>query len=71
MEQKDNDYLEDESIHEIFRAMHTIKGISGMMMFDEITKMAHKLEDVLFYLRENVKSREIQKKIHMELKNQQ
>lgn len=67
MEQKDNDYLEDESIHEIFRAMHTIKGISGMMMFDEITKMAHKLEDVLFYLRENSVTRDTKKKTHIEL----
>ena len=29
--------------------MHTIKGSSGIMMFDDIMKLAHKLEDVLFY----------------------
>lgn len=52
LEQKDREYFEEESIHEMFRAMHTIKGISAMMMFDEITRTAHKLEDVFFYLRE-------------------
>ena len=52
LEQKDREYFEEESIHEMFRAMHTIKGISGMMMFDEITRVSHKVEDVFFYLRE-------------------
>jgi len=33
--------------------MHTIKGSSGVMMFDQITAIAHKLEDVFFYLRES------------------
>lgn len=53
MEQKDADGFDEESINEIFRTMHTIKGSSGIMMFDEITKVAHKLEDVFFYLRES------------------
>ena len=52
LEEKDKEYFEEESIHEVFRAVHTIKGISAMMMFDEITMIAHKLEDVFFYLRE-------------------
>ena len=52
LEEKDKEGFEEESIHEIFRAMHTIKGISGMMMYDEITKISHKLEDVLDYVRE-------------------
>jgi two-component system chemotaxis sensor kinase CheA len=33
--------------------MHTIKGSSGIMMFDNITAISHKLEDVFFYLRES------------------
>lgn len=53
LEQKDEDYFDDDSINEIFRTMHTIKGSSGIMMFDDITKIAHKLEDVFFYLRES------------------
>lgn len=53
MEQKDADGFDEDSINEIFRTMHTIKGSSGIMMFDEITKVAHKLEDIFFYLRES------------------
>ena len=53
LEQKDEDCFDDDSINEIFRAMHTIKGSSGVMMFDEITKISHKLEDVFYYLRES------------------
>ena len=52
LQQKDNPCFEKESIHEIFRSIHTIKGISAMMMYDEITKISHKLEDVLGYFRE-------------------
>ena len=52
LEQKDKLCFERESIREIFRAIHTIKGISAMMMYDEITKISHKLEDVLGYFRE-------------------
>lgn len=52
LQQKDNTCFEKESIHEIFRSIHTIKGISAMMMYDEITKISHKLEDVLDYFRE-------------------
>lgn len=53
LEQKDEDSFDEESINEIFRTMHTIKGSSGVMMFDEITKISHKLEDVFYYLRES------------------
>ena len=53
MDQKDADGFDEDSINEIFRIMHTIKGSSGIMMFDEITKVAHKLEDVFYYLRES------------------
>lgn len=53
LEQRDAEGFDDDAINEIFRAMHTIKGSSGMMMFDEITAVSHKLEDVFFYLRES------------------
>ena len=53
LEQKDEECFDEDSINEIFRTMHTIKGSSGIMMFDEITKISHKLEDVFFYLRES------------------
>lgn len=53
LDQKDADSFDEDSINEIFRTMHTIKGSSGIMMFDNITAIAHKLEDVFFYLRES------------------
>ena len=53
LEQKDEECFDEDSINEIFRTMHTIKGSSGVMMFDEITKISHKLEDVFYYLRES------------------
>ena len=53
LEQKDADSFDEDSINEIFRTMHTIKGSSGIMMFDEITKVSHKLEDIFYFLRES------------------
>ena len=53
LEQKDADCFDEDSINEIFRTTHTIKGSSGIMMFDNITAIAHKLEDVFYYLRES------------------
>ena len=53
LEQKDEACFDEDGINEIFRAMHTIKGSSGVMMFDEITRISHKLEDVFYYLRES------------------
>ncbi|HEX2927858.1 MAG TPA: chemotaxis protein CheA [Ruminiclostridium sp.] len=41
-----------EIINEIFRIMHTIKGSSAMMVFNEISTLAHALEDLFFYIRE-------------------
>lgn len=45
--------LQDEDINEIFRIMHTIKGSSAMMMFNNISVLAHSLEDLFFFIREN------------------
>ena len=53
LEQKDADSFDEEAINEIFRTMHTIKGSSGIMMFDDITEVSHKLEDIFFYIRES------------------
>ena len=53
LEQKDADGFDEESMNEIFRTMHTIKGSSGVMMFEDITALSHKLEDVFYYLRES------------------
>lgn len=53
LEQKDEECFDEDSINEIFRTMHTIKGSSGIMMFDNITAISHKLEDVFYYLRES------------------
>lgn len=53
LERKDADCFGESDINEFFRAMHTIKGSSGIMMYDGITKVAHKLEDVFYYLRES------------------
>ena len=53
LEQKDEDCFDEDAINEIFRTMHTIKGSSGVMMFDDITAVAHKLEDIFYVLRED------------------
>ena len=53
LDQKDAECFDEDSINEIFRTMHTIKGSSGIMMFDNITAVSHKLEDVFYYLRES------------------
>jgi two-component system chemotaxis sensor kinase CheA len=41
-----------EDIGEIFRIMHTIKGSAAMMEYNNISKTAHAVEDLFFYLRE-------------------
>ncbi len=45
-------YFTEDVINEIFRIMHTIKGSSAMMMFDNISTLAHTMEDIFYYLRE-------------------
>ena len=53
LEKQNEECFDDADINEIFRIMHTIKGSSGIMMFDTITKISHKLENVFYYLRES------------------
>jgi two-component system chemotaxis sensor kinase CheA len=45
--------FDTDSINEIFRIMHTIKGSSAMMEFDSLTTISHKVEDLFYYVREN------------------
>ncbi len=45
--------FESDDIKEIFRIMHTIKGSSAMMGFENLSMLAHKAEDMFFVIREN------------------
>ncbi len=47
-----NKNFDQDSINEIFRIMHTIKGSSAMMQFNSLTVVAHKMEDLFAYVRE-------------------
>lgn len=49
--EKNGDFSEND-INEIFRIMHTIKGSSAMMSFDVIMNVAHKMEDIFFFIRD-------------------
>lgn len=53
LEKQDAECFDDADINEIFRIMHTIKGSSAILMYENITKASHKLEDVFYYLRES------------------
>lgn len=46
--------LDEESVNEIFRVMHTIKGSAAMMGADNISTLAHKVEDLFFLIREDL-----------------
>ncbi len=57
-EKLDNEILElekrpedKELINSIFRAVHTVKGTSGVLSFEQMTVIAHRFEDVLNKLR--------------------
>ena len=49
--EKDGAYSRD-AINEIFRIMHTLKGSSAMMRYDDISSLAHSIEDLFYFLRE-------------------
>lgn len=49
--EKSNEYSQN-AINEIFRIMHTIKGSSAMMLFNNIACIAHGMEDLFYYIRE-------------------
>ncbi len=41
-----------QEINEIFRIMHTIKGSSAMMLYDNISSVSHAMEDLFCFIRE-------------------
>ncbi|NLT63561.1 MAG: chemotaxis protein CheA [Clostridiales bacterium] len=45
--------ITEENINSIFRITHTIKGSAAMMSFNNISSLAHSVEDVFYILREN------------------
>ena len=53
LESKDVGEFDEDNVNEIFRIMHTIKGSSAVMMFQNIATLAHKLEDVFYFIRES------------------
>lgn len=55
LETEKNGVFSQSAINEIFRIMHTIKGSSSMMAYSHIASLAHKAEDLFYFLRENAK----------------
>jgi two-component system chemotaxis sensor kinase CheA len=49
--EKASNYTSD-TIDEIFRIMHTIKGSSAMMLFNNLSDLSHSVEDIFFFIRE-------------------
>ena len=45
-------FYSQETINEIFRVMHTIKGSSAMMLYNNVASLAHTMEDLFYYIRE-------------------
>lgn len=50
-DEKEGDFPTDD-VNEIFRIMHTIKGSSAMMEFTSLATIAHRMEDLFFYIRD-------------------
>ncbi|MFT4107907.1 MAG: chemotaxis protein CheA [Lacrimispora sp.] len=50
--EKAGDFTVDD-VNEIFRIMHTVKGSSAMMEFSSLMQIAHHIEDLFFFIREN------------------
>jgi two-component system chemotaxis sensor kinase CheA len=42
-----------DQVDEIFRILHTIKGSSAMMGYEELAKLFHSMEDLMAYIREH------------------
>jgi len=53
LDSKDAGAFDEDNVNEIFRIMHTIKGASAVMMYQNIATLAHRLEDVFYFIREN------------------
>lgn len=52
LESEENKSISQDNINEIFRIMHTIKGSAAMMSLNDISGIAHILEDLFSYIRE-------------------
>ncbi|WP_138262613.1 chemotaxis protein CheA [[Clostridium] hylemonae] len=50
--EKAGEFTSDD-VNEIFRSMHTIKGSSAMLEFQPLMEVAHHIEDLFFFIREN------------------
>ena len=50
-DEETEDFSTDD-VNEIFRIMHTIKGSSAMMEFGSLSTIAHRIEDLFFYIRD-------------------
>jgi two-component system chemotaxis sensor kinase CheA len=50
LEQRPDD---KERIHEVFRHLHSVKGMASSMGYDEMANLAHRLEDLMDYHREH------------------
>lgn len=46
--------MSEDHVNEVFRIMHTIKGSSAMMGLNEISVLAHRIEDMFYIIREDV-----------------
>ena len=46
------DTFSEDSVNEIFRIMHTVKGSSAMMEFTSLMTVAHRIEDLFFIIRD-------------------
>jgi len=52
LDSEESNALETQ-INEVFRIVHTIKGSAAMMDYNNISSLAHSLEDAFYYIREN------------------
>ncbi len=58
---KESGTIDEESVNSIFRAVHTIKGLAGMLGFDNVQVLAHAMEDLMGEIRQG--SRELSENI--------
>ncbi|MCX7615012.1 MAG: chemotaxis protein CheA [Clostridiales bacterium] len=53
LETEKSSFYTENDINEIFRIMHTIKGSAAMMGFNNLSNLAHCVEDLFYFLREH------------------
>lgn len=52
LDTESKDSFTEEDIHNVFRIMHTLKSSSAMMGLRDLSSLAHKMEDLFSYFRE-------------------